>query len=121
MVKTVREFRDELRAVREEMYEYGESADVELVASWLDRVVISLEKMSDTMELMGVELEIASKRPAAPVARKPKKAAKKKTVKKAKKVSKKKTVKKAARKVKKAVKKKAKRAPKKKSMKKRRR
>ncbi len=117
MVKTVREFRDELRAVREEMYEYGESADVELVASWLDRVVISLEKMSDTMELMGVELEIASKRPAATAARKPKKAAKKKTVKKAKKVSKKKVVKKAVRKVKKALKK----ATKKKSMKKKKR
>jgi hypothetical protein len=107
MVKTVREFRDELRAVREEMYEYGESADVELVASWLDRVVISLEKMSDTMELMGVELEIVSKRPAATNSKKPKKAAKKKA---AKKVSKKK-----------AVKKKAKKAPKKKTVKKKRR
>lgn len=104
MVKTVREFRDELRAVREEMYEYGESADVELVASWLDRVVISLEKMSDTMELMGVEIEVLSKRPADGNAKR----AVKKTVKKARKAVKKaaKKVKKAVRKAKKQVKKK---------------
>ncbi len=115
MVKTVREFRDELRAVREEMYEYGESADVELVASWLDRVVISLEKVSDTMELMGVEIEVLSKRPEQEFTKKKAKKAVKKTVKKAKKA-----VKKAARKVKKMVKK-AKKASKKKPAKKKRR
>ena len=114
MVKTVREFRDELRAVREEMYEYGESADVELVASWLDRVVISLEKMSETMELMGVELEVISNGTVGPSAKAPKKAARK-VAKKAKKA-----VRKAAKKVKKAVRK-AKKSVKKKSMKKRRR
>ena len=112
MVKTVREFRDELRAVREEMYEYGESADVELVASWLDRVVISLEKMSETMELMGVELEVLSDRPAQEFTKKKAKKAVKKTVKKAKKA-----VKKATRKVKKMVKK----ASKKKTVKKKKR
>jgi leucyl aminopeptidase (aminopeptidase T) len=116
MVKTVREFRDELRAVREEMYEYGESADVELVASWLDRVVISLEKMTDTMELMGVELEMLSKRPASTNARKPKKAAKKK----AKKPVKKKPKKAAKKKIGKAIFK-AKKAKKKKPAKKKRR
>jgi hypothetical protein len=109
MVKTVREFRDELRAVREEMYEYGESADVELVASWLDRVVISLEKMSETMELMGVELEVLSDNSGASASKAPKKAAKKKTVKK--------MVKKAKKAVKKAVRKAVKKATKKKKRK----
>jgi hypothetical protein len=98
MVKTVREFRDELRAVREEMYEYGESADVELVASWLDRVVISLEKMSETMELMGVELEVLSETSEAKAPKAPKMAARKKTVKKKAKKAVKKAVRKAAKK-----------------------
>ena len=99
MVKTIREFRDEMRVIREEMYDFGETADVELVASWLDRVVINLEKLCDTMELMGVELEIVSKRPALGGVKAPKKTAKKAAKKKAaKKTAKKKTVKKKAKK-----------------------
>ena len=61
MVKTIKEFRDELRMIRQEMYEQGETADTELVASWLDRVVISLDKVSSTLDLMAVEVDIMSK------------------------------------------------------------
>lgn len=94
MVKTIKEFRDELRAMRQEMYDYGENADTELVASWLDRLVISLEKLSSTLDLMAVEVGIMSKccgaqgAPRKAKKAKPKKAArkvKKKTKKKAKK------------------------------------
>lgn len=61
MVKTIKEFRDELRMIRQEMYEQGETADTELVASWLDRVVISLDKISSTLDLMAVEVDIMSR------------------------------------------------------------
>ncbi len=57
MVETVREFVDELKTLRREMYRRGEKADPKLVASWLDRLVISLEKFCPTLELMGVGLE----------------------------------------------------------------
>jgi len=61
MVKTIKEFQDELRVIRQEMYDYGETADTEIVASWLDRLVISLGKLSSTLDLMAVEVGIMSK------------------------------------------------------------
>lgn len=91
MVKTIKEFRDELRAVRQEMYDYGETADTELVASWLDRLVISLDKLSSTLDLLAVEVDIMSKccGTQSPRTKKPKKAKKaKKAKKKAKKAKK---------------------------------
>ena len=109
MIKTVREFQDDLKALRAEMYQRGEFADTELVASWLDRLIISLDKLSVSLDLMAVEVEVLSKRPSKGGI-KIKKAAKKKTKKKA-----------AKKKAKKKPKKKAKKATKKKSKKKRRR
>ncbi len=84
MIKTVKEFQDDLRTIRQEMYDHGESADSELVASWLDRLIISLDKLSVSLDLMAIELETLSKRPAQGAAKKPakKKAAKKKAKKK---------------------------------------
>ena len=84
MVKTIKEFQSELRVLREEMYDYGETADSELVASWLDRLVISLDKLCVNLDLMAVEVETLAKRPArAAVVKRPtrkaKKAAKKKS------------------------------------------
>lgn len=61
MPKTIKEFQDDLRVIREEMYEHGESADAELVASWLDKLVISLDKLSNSLDLMAVEVDIMSK------------------------------------------------------------
>jgi hypothetical protein len=98
MVKTIKEFQDELRVLREEMYDYGETADSELVASWLDRLVISLDKLCVNLDIMAVEVETMAKRPARAAvvrrpARKAKKTAKKRTAKK-KKTAKKKVVRK---------------------------
>ncbi|MEW6748818.1 MAG: hypothetical protein AB1295_03880 [Candidatus Micrarchaeota archaeon] len=57
MVKTIAEFRDELRALRQEMFDNAEVADTHLVASWVDRLIISLEGLSHSLELMDVEME----------------------------------------------------------------
>ena len=98
MVKSIAEFRDELRALRAEMYEQAEMADTLLVASWVDRLVISLEGLSHSLELMDVEMEtlcsccdsMAEKPAKAPkAAKKPAKAKKAAKKKPAKKVSKK--------------------------------
>lgn len=95
MVKTMAEFRDELKALREEMFENAEIADIHLVASWVDRLVISLESISHSLELMNVEMEticsccdamsskgsapkLAAKKPAKKAMKKPAKKAKKK-------------------------------------------
>lgn len=96
MVKTIAEFRDELRSLREEMFEHAEMADMHLVASWVDRLVISLEGLSHSLELMDVEMETicsccdAMAEAPAKKAPKAKKTAKKAPKKKAKKPAKKK-------------------------------
>ena len=57
MVETIEEFGDELRVLRTEMIANGETADVKLVASWVDRLILSLEKITPTLALMAIELE----------------------------------------------------------------
>jgi len=57
MAKTIEEFRDELRALREEMFENSENADLKLVASYVDRLVMSLEGLTETLEAMETEVE----------------------------------------------------------------
>ncbi|HID72484.1 TPA: hypothetical protein EYP38_00965, partial [Candidatus Micrarchaeota archaeon] len=66
MVQTIKEFMDEIRMLRKEMYLHGEQADTKLVASWLDRLVISMEKVGPTLDMMSVELdELATAEPLA--------------------------------------------------------
>jgi len=60
MVETIEEFAEEIRAIRGEVAAHGEKADVSLLASWLDRLLLSLEKVSPTISLMAVELEALS-------------------------------------------------------------
>lgn len=108
MVKTIREFVDEMKMLRREMYKKSDKADLKLVASWLDKMVISLEKLGPTLELMNAgleqiaEQEVMVKEPGKRKTAKRKKKTKKKTVKKtakrrtAGKKTKKKTVKKRA-------------------------
>ncbi len=94
MIRTIKEFKDEVKMIRMEMYKKGEYADTKLVASWLDRLCISLEKISPTLDLMMIELEELSESGSAKAAKAPKK----------KKTSIKKKIKKAAKKIKKKLK-----------------
>ena len=57
MVETIEEFKDEVKLIRREMYKKGEYADTKLVASWLDRLLISLEKVSTKLDLMMQDVE----------------------------------------------------------------
>jgi len=95
MVKTILEFKDELKSLRQDMSKSGESADAKLVASWVDRLVISLEELTPSLGLMREELNqlseadeckcMPSKKPAKKKASKKvakKKVAKKKAMKK---------------------------------------
>ncbi len=87
MVKTIEEFGDEVKTIRREIYERGENADVRLVASWLDRLLISLESLAPKLDLMMLELEQLNKASGGSKKTKIKKKAKKmaKVVKKKKK------------------------------------
>lgn len=86
MAKSLDEFREELRALRDEMYQSSDTADLKLVASYLDRLVMSLEGLSETLEAMENEVEcsceccsVEEMPPKPKAAKKPqKKAAKKK-------------------------------------------
>ncbi len=84
MVKTLEEFKDELRALRREMFANAEVADTKLVASWVDRLVISLEGLGESLLVFEAELDACNEccsAPSAPAPRakkaKPKKKAKK--------------------------------------------
>jgi hypothetical protein len=93
MVKTIEEFKDELRALRREMFANAEVADTKLVASWVDRLAISLEGLSDSLQAIEAELDTCGEccsAPAMPVAKKAKKAKPAKKAKKAKPAKKKK-------------------------------
>jgi len=87
VVKTIEEFGDEVKTIRREIYERGENADVRLVASWLDRLLISLESLAPKLDLMMLELEQLNKASGGSKKTKIKKKAKKmaKAVKKKKK------------------------------------
>jgi len=60
MVKTIEEFREELRILREDMYQNISVADMKLLASYLDRLIISLEAVSETLELTDSAVETLS-------------------------------------------------------------
>jgi hypothetical protein len=91
MVKTILEFKDELKTLRREMRKKGAKADTKLVASWVDKLVISLEGLTPSLGLMREELnQLADAEECVCVSDLPK--LKKKTTKK--KVTKKKTTKK---------------------------
>ena len=57
MVETVSEFRDELRELREDLYLNGEKADVKLLASYLDRLIKALDKLTESLELSSAEID----------------------------------------------------------------
>ena len=57
MVKTIGEFKDELKTMRKEIYRKGEYADPKLIASWVDRLIISLEGITPKLDLMMQDIE----------------------------------------------------------------
>lgn len=57
MAETVETFRDELRALRVDLYSMGENIDAKLLASYLDRLIISLDSLAQNLDLMSVEVE----------------------------------------------------------------
>ncbi len=57
MVKTIQEFKDEVKMLRQELYQKGEYADVKLIASWLDRLLLSLEELAPKLDLMMQDVE----------------------------------------------------------------
>lgn len=96
MVKTIKEFKEELKLIRKDLYRSGEFADPKLIASWLDRLLVSLEDIAPKLDLMMIEIEQLSKSPGKVAPMKTKKKVKKvkkkpkKPAKKTKKKSKKK-------------------------------
>lgn len=92
-MKTVSEIKDDLRTLRDDLFRTGESADTKLVASYLDRLLMSVEDLCDSLEAMETEVETVCKCCEAPMempmaaksASKPRKAAKKAAKKPAKK------------------------------------
>lgn len=57
MVKTIQEFASEMRALRKEIQAKGESADAKMLASWISKLAMSLEGLSEALSLMEEELD----------------------------------------------------------------
>lgn len=60
MVETIDDFKDELGAIRDEMKAKGERADARMVASWLDRLIIAMENLAPTLDMMGEGLDVVA-------------------------------------------------------------
>jgi hypothetical protein len=57
MAKTIEDFREDLRLLRAELYQSGENADVKLLGSYIDRLLISLEGLADSLESIDISME----------------------------------------------------------------
>ncbi|MFN7991343.1 MAG: hypothetical protein U0R44_04265 [Candidatus Micrarchaeia archaeon] len=57
MAKTFSEIRDELRSLKDEIFMSGENADMKLVASYLDRLVLSVDSLAETLEGLEASME----------------------------------------------------------------
>jgi hypothetical protein len=57
MAKTIEEFKEDLRLLRAELYENGEKADIKLLGSYVDRLLISLEGLAETLESIDIGME----------------------------------------------------------------
>ena len=64
MGKNLAEIKEEFSSLRTEMYASSESVDLKLVASYLDRLVISLEGLMDTLETMEASMDSMCSAPA---------------------------------------------------------
>ena len=59
MPKTFSEIRDDLKSLKDEMYSAGEGVDTKLLASFVDKLVASLEDMTDSLEAMEASVDCA--------------------------------------------------------------
>ena len=66
MTESIGEFKDELKRIRIEIYQNGSVADPRLVASWLDRLIISLENICPALEVMDEEITQLAEAEAGP-------------------------------------------------------
>ncbi len=59
MPKTFSEIKDDLRALKDEIFMAGDNADVKMVETYLDRLVQSVSDMAESMEAMEASVECA--------------------------------------------------------------
>jgi len=57
MSKSIEEFREDLRQIKEDLYSSAENMDTRLVASYLDRLIVSLDGIAERIESIEIGLE----------------------------------------------------------------
>ncbi len=57
MAKTIEEFREDLRLLKQDLYQNAEMMDIRLLASFLDRLIVSLDELSDRIEATEISIE----------------------------------------------------------------
>jgi hypothetical protein len=82
MAKTIEEFREDLKLLKQDLYQNAETMDIRMLASFLDRLIASLDEITDRLEATEISVEELSEAEecvcqSAPK-KKPKAAAKKK-------------------------------------------
>ncbi len=61
-VETFEEFKSELDTLRDEIKKKASKLDAALVASWVDKLVILLDQMSQTLSLLEERVDVLSDR-----------------------------------------------------------
>ena len=57
MAKSIEEFREDLRLLKQDLYQNAEMIDVRILASFLDRLIVSLDELSDRIEATEISIE----------------------------------------------------------------
>jgi hypothetical protein len=57
MAKSIEDFREDLKLIRDELYQGAETMDLRILASYIDRLIISLDALADSIEGMEISME----------------------------------------------------------------
>ncbi len=57
MSKSTEDFKEELKQIRDELYAGAETMDLRIVASYIDRLIISLDSLADNIESIEISVE----------------------------------------------------------------
>ena len=60
MAKSIEELREDLKLLKEDMYQNAETLDVRLVASFVDRLIASLDELAERIESVEIAVEEVS-------------------------------------------------------------
>ena len=62
VVQTIEEFQNELESLRAEIAANPDSIDAKLVAAWLDKLIMSLQGLTNNLGLLAAAMDVLSEK-----------------------------------------------------------